>query len=87
MAHYLAIVVAIALVALIFGLIIWAHVADQRAFDRNNTDTIHKSCKYVDLNEESLRASQAHAAGDVASTLGKFLAAMLNAAVAKHQAA
>lgn len=74
MAHYIAIATALALGASIFGLIIWAHVADQRAFDRSSLDLVHKTCKPVDLNEALLREHQLNeVVGDLAFSWENFL--------------
>lgn len=86
-AHYLSIVAAIALVAAIFGLILWAHFADQRAFDRQALGVCHKTSAHVDLLEEARREEQRKATPDAATALGKFLGELLKSAAAKHQAA
>jgi hypothetical protein len=86
-AHILSIAAIVIIVGGIFGLILWAHFADQRAFDRSGLDVCHKTCKSVDLLEEARRAEQHKATPGAAAALGKFLGELLLSAAIKRQAA
>lgn len=87
-AHILAVAGAVVLVGGIFGLILWAHIADQRAFDRQGLGVCHKTCKHaVDLAEAARQAEVQKSTPDAVVALGKFLGDLLTAAAAKHQAA
>jgi hypothetical protein len=85
-AHILALAAVILLIATIFGLILWAHIADQRSFDHATLAACHKTCRHVDLAEEALRAEQRKNAPELADSLGKFLSALLNSALSRKQA-
>lgn len=86
-AHILAVAAAVILVGGIFGLILWAHIADQRAFERDSLAVTHKTCKHVDLLEEARREAARKDAPDAAVSLGKFLGELLMTAAFKRQAA
>lgn len=85
-AHILAIVPALLIAALIFGLILWAHHADQRRFDRDGLDVCHTSCKYTDLADAVRGAEYRKKNPNLASAVGNFLGELLNAAIAEKKA-
>lgn len=82
MAHFF--VVAI-FAGIIIGLILWAHFADQRAFERTNLNVCHRTAKHcADLALEVRRAEARRT--DPAEALGGLLAKLANTAMAQAQA-